>query len=200
MPKGYLASCSTHYIGSYSGSFGIRLEGLECVNMFDETPLTPILKDLFVLLKKHNENELLEVVKANSFEYTKALRKLLKYSSDNQVNLDFSYTTPKATEQGRVVWEKEYAYKTLNFLDGLIRNEVKEEVYKGTLVSVSKQKNNFTLITEAQEEIKGTIDESLKNQVFKVESKVKITVSKTIKINHANETEEKYRLINFEEL
>ena len=85
------------YVGSYAGSFDIRLEGEEFINLTDESKLAPVLKRLFEMLDKKEREEIACMVKEYSFDYTKAFRKLLKYSSDNNATLDFSYTTPYAT-------------------------------------------------------------------------------------------------------
>lgn len=123
----------------------------------------------------------------------------MKYSSDNNAALDFSYSTPRARYHGQAVWNSDFSKSTLKYLDQLISEEVKSEEYIGNLVSVSAKTNNFQFETET-EEIKGKIDPSLKETEFIVKSHAKIKVQKTIKITNANEIEEKFRLISYERL
>jgi len=198
--RGLTTGCGLRYVGSYAGSFGIRLEGEEFVDLADETKLTPVLKKLFEMLDKKEEQEIACMVKESSFDYTKAFRKLLKYSSDNNATLEFSYTTPCTITQRKALWENGFSKETLIFLDKLIKNEVKEEEYIGDLISVSTKQNNFGFITDTQEEITGKIDETLREYVFKVKCRAKIKVQKTVKITTANETEEKYKLMGIEEI
>lgn len=198
--RGLTTGCGLRYVGSYAGSFGIRLEGEEFINLTDESKLTPVLKRLFEMLDKKEREEIACMVKESSFDYTKAFRKLLKYSSDNNATLDFSYTTPHATNQRKALWEKNFSKEILIYLDQLIKDEVKEEEFIGDLVSVSTKQNNFGFITDAKEEISGKIDASLREYVFKVRCRAKIRVQKSIKITNANETEEKYKLIAIEEI
>ena len=70
-----------------------------------------LLKRLFEMLDKKEREEIACMVKESSFDYTKAFRKLLKYSSDNNATLDFSYTTPYAITQRKALWEKGYRYR-----------------------------------------------------------------------------------------
>lgn len=198
--RGLTNGCGLRYVGSYAGSFGIRLEGEEFINLTDESKLTPVLKRLFEMLDKKEREEIACMVKESSFDYTKAFRKLLKYSSDNNATLDFSYTTPYAITQRKALWEKGFSKETLIYLDQLIKDEVKEEEYLGDLISVSTKQNNFGFTTDTNEEIYGKIDASLKEHVFKVKCRARIKVQKSIKITNANETEEKYKLIAIQEV
>ena len=198
--RGLTSGCGLRYVGSYAGSFGIRLEGEEFVDLTDESRLTPVLKKLFEMLMKKEREEIAYMVRESSFDYTKAFRKLLKYSSDNNATLDFSYTTPGALTQRKALWEKDFSKETLMYLDQLIKDEIKEEEYIGDLISVSTKQRKFGFVTDAQEEICGSIDSLLKEYVFKVKCRAKIKVQKSIKITNANETEEKYKLIAIEEI
>lgn len=200
LKRGLTAGCSLQYVGSYPGSFGIRLEGEDYTDLLDSTRLTPVLIELFNLLNIHDVNDLKKTVRDNPFEYSKALRKLLKYSSDNESLLEFSFTTPLAINKGNVVWEKDEAKSALEYLDTLISDEIKDESYVGDLISVSKKNNRFEFVTDSEEEIKGVIDESLKERVFHVKCHAEIEVKKFIKINNAEEIEEKFRLVGLKEL
>ena len=197
--RGLTAGCSLRYIGNYAGSFGIRLEGEDSSDLLDESRLTPVLNELFQMLEITDLADISRLVKEKSFEYISALRRLLKYSSDNNAALDFSYSTPRARYHGQAVWNSDFSKSTLKYLDQLISEEVKSEEYIGNLVSVSAKTNNFQFETET-EEIKGKIDPSLKETEFIVKSHAKIKVQKTIKITNANEIEEKFRLISYERL
>lgn len=197
--RGLTAGCSLRYIGNYAGSFGIRLEGEDSSNLLDESRLTPVLNELFQMLEITELADISRLVKEKSFEYASALRKLLKYSSDNNAALNFSYSTPRARYHGQATWNSDFSKSTLKYLDQLISEEVKSEEYIGNLVSVSAKTNNFQFETET-EEIKGKIDPSLKEAEFIVKSHAKIKVEKTIKITNANEIEEKFRLISYERL
>ena len=198
--RGLTSGCSLRYLGSYAGSFGIRLEAEDFSNLLDETKLTPILNELFQLLEIKSNEDLSKIVKERSFTYANALRKLLKYSSDNNAGIDFSFVTPRAMYQRTASWKSDFSKNTLIYLDQLISEESKEEEYIGNLVSVSTKQNNFTFETDSDEEIKGKIDPSLKEFIFEVKSYAKIKVIKTVKITNANETEEQYRLIGYEKL
>lgn len=198
--RGLTAGCSLRYIGNYEGSFGIRLESEENSNLFDETKLTPVLNELFQLLAINDTDDISKLVVEKSFDYSKALRKLLKYSCDTNAELDFTFITPKATHQGKATWETDFSKNTLKFLDHIMKETVKDEEYIGDLVSVSTKQNNFTFITETEDEIKGKIDASLKEVPFVVKSHAKILVKRTIKITNANEIEEQFRLIKYEKL
>ena len=197
--RGLTAGCSLRYIGNYAGSFGIRLEGEDSSNLLDESRLTPVLNELFQMLEITELADISRLVKEKSFEYASALRKLLKYSSDNNAALNFSYSTPRARYHGQATWNSDFSKSTLKYLDQLISEEVKSEEYIGNLVSVSAKTNNFQFETET-EEIKGKIDPSLKEAEFIVKSHAKIKAEKTIKITNANEIEEKFRLISYERL
>lgn len=198
--RGLTSGCSLNYIGSYAGSFGIRLEAEEYSDLLDETKLTPVLHELFNLLQIVNGLEIDKIVKEKSFEYSAALRKLLKYSCDNNAGLDFSYTTPKARFNGKANLKSEFSKTTLTYLDQLISEEIKEEEFTGDLVSVSTKHHKFTFETDSKEEISGKIDPSLKELQFVVRSYAKIKVKKTIRINKFNETEEQFLLIGYENL
>lgn len=198
--RGLTAGCSLKYIGNYAGSFGIRLEGEETSNLLGETALTSVLAELFEILKANGTGDLAEFVKSSSLDNTKALRKLLKYSNDNDASLDFSFATPNPQFYREVIWDKDISKSSLKYLDTLIRDEERDEEFIGDLISVSKKNNNFGFLIEGQEEITGKIDPSLKERVFKVKCHAKIHVKRSIKITNANETEEKFRLIGLEEI
>ena len=196
--RGLTSGCSLRYLGSYAGSFGIRLEAEGYSDLLDETQLTPILDELFQLLEIKGNEDLSKMVKERPFAYANALRKLLKYSSDNNAGIDFSFVTPRAFYQRTASWKSDFSKSTLIYLNQLISEESKEEEYIGNLVSVSTKQNNFTFETDSNEEIKGKIDPSLKELTFEVKSYAKIKVVKTVKITNANETEEQFRLIGYE--
>lgn len=200
LKRGLTNGCALKYIGNYAGSFGIRLEAEECSDLIDETKLTPVLEELFELLQITDLEHISEMVKEKSFDYSKALRRLLKYSSDNNAAMDFSFITPMARYKGNATWAQDFSRRTLTYLDNLISDEVKDEIYIGDLISVTTKQNKFGFITDTQEEISGIIDPSLKETKFTVKSHAKIGVKKTIKITNANEIEEKYRLISYEKL
>lgn len=198
--RGSTMGCSLRYVGNYAGSFGIRLESAENSDLLDETKLTPILKELFDLLKIDSLESVSKTVKEKSFAYSGALRKLLKYSYDNNAGLNFSFTTPRSSYQGEAIWKSDFSKDTLNYLDKLISEEIKEEEYVGTLVAITTKQYKFSFITNTEEEIKGRIDESLREFPFTVKSYAKIKIKKTIKINNANETEETFCLIDYKKL
>ncbi len=198
--KGLTAGCTLRYAGSYPGSFGLRLESEEMCNLLGETNLTPVLNELFTFLQINNLDILSQMVKNYSFDCSKSLRKLLKFSCDNEASLDFAYATPLYKNQGKVVWKKENTRATLEYLDRLIKDEVKDEVYVGDLITIIKKQNKFGFITENGDEINGEIDPSLKERKFTVKSHAKIFVKKSIKITNLNETVEKYSLVGIEEL
>lgn len=198
--RGLTSGCTLHYLGSYAGSFGIRLEAENYSDLLDETKLTPVLNELFQLLEINNYEDISKMVKEKSFGYSTALRKLLKYSSDNNSGLEFSFVTPRAMYHRSASWKSEFSKNILLYLDRLISEETKEEEYIGNLVSVSTKHSNFIFEMESGEEIKGKIDSSLKETIFAVKSHAKIKVIKTIKITNSKEMEEQFRLTGYEML
>ena len=198
--RGLTSGCTLRYLGSYAGSFGIRLEAENYSDLLDETKLTPVLNELFQLLEINNYEDISKMVKEKSFGYSTALRKLLKYSSDNNSGLEFSFVTPRAMYHRSASWKSEFSKNILLYLDRLISEETKEEEYIGNLVSVSTKHNNFIFEMESGEEIKGKIDSSLKETIFAVKSHAKIKVIKTIKITNSKEMEEQFRLTGYEML
>ena len=55
------------YVGSYAGSFDIRLEGEEFINLTDESKLAPVLKRLFEMLDKKEREEIIWFIKNGQF-------------------------------------------------------------------------------------------------------------------------------------
>lgn len=193
-------NCTLRCAGIYGGSFGVRLESSELSNFLDETHITPILKDLFDLLQITDVSSIEKIVKEQSFDYSSSLRKLLKFSNDNNAAIEFSFTTPNAFHKGNAYWEQDFSLKALAYLDQLISDEIKDEHYVGHLVSISTKHKNFEFIDDADDIIKGKIDTSLQEMKFIVPSNVKITVKRNIRITKANEIDEKYCLTGIEYL
>lgn len=194
------AGCGLNYVTNYAGSFGVRFEGEADCDITGTSKLTPIIQQIFDLLAGKDSRALSNLVKENSLDVIKAYRKLLKFASDNEAALDFSFATPNRTISRNVLWEETYSRNTLGYLDELMEEQEKEEEFTGTLISLSKKQYRFGFVTADGENIEGTIDAPLQNRKFQVECRAKIKVKRSIKINKANETEEKIKLIGIEEL
>lgn len=198
--RGLTDGCSLRYVGSRAGSFCVRLEGEESCDLYGETKLTPILSQFFVYLQALKAEDMSSFIKSISLDVTKSLRKILKFSSDHDATIDFSFASP--SKHNKVIWEKEYSRNTLIKLNALISAEERDEEYVGELVSVStnKRKPSFELKSDEGDIISGEIDTSLRERKFTVKSRVKIQVKRSIRINNANETDEKFKLVDFSEI
>lgn len=196
--RGLTDGCSLRYVGSRAGSFCVRLEGEESSDLLGETKLTPILSQLFIWLQALKSEDMSDFIKSVSLDVTKSLRKILKFSSDHDATIDFSFASP--SKHNKVVWEKEYSRNTLIKLNALISAEERDEEYVGELVSVSTKGKSFELKSDDGDIISGEIDTSLLERKFTVKSRVKIQVKRSIKINNANETDEKFKLVDFSEI
>lgn len=181
---------SIQFTGVFASSFGIRLKSDAFSLLNNQTVLTPVINELFILLNVSNKEEELHKFLCNNNHITLRYREFLRYLVSTNYNIIFSGASPNKN-----VYSYNYSTidmeKNLKLIDKEIDTTTKINEYYGSLVGINTNKKTFEFINNNKKEIKGHFAKGLYNLIFAVPQDCKVSIEEKLDFNELT-GEEKY--------
>ena len=183
--------------GLFAASFGIRLKSPGLGDLFGETCVSPTLKMFADLLDVKDDNEKLKRIlhshsKKTIFKYRRLMKVLLQSEAGFKVRLaspnNYSFNIDFSTDD---------ILRSLNLLDGEIKDMVSIEKMYGNMVGIHVEKQTFAFKSLDDENIIGKFSADFEGVTFEVPKFVEAEIERRVTFNEVtNEEKYHYKLLS----